>query len=90
MLKAGLIEEVKKILETTGFSKTALQGLGYKEVVHYLDGKITYDAMVEKIKMETRRYAKRQMTWFKRNDKIIWLDGSKKEELLQEAVRYLV
>lgn len=90
MLKAGLIEEVKKILETTGFSKTALQGLGYKEVVHYLDGKITYDEMVEKIKMETRRYAKRQMTWFKRNDKIIWLDGSKKEELLQEAVRYLV
>ena len=44
--------------------------------------------MVEKIKMETRRYAKRQMTWFKRNDKIIWLDG-KNKELYKEAIKYL-
>lgn len=88
MLESGLIKEVEKIMQTKGFSKTALQGLGYKEVVNYLDGKITYEEMVEKIKMETRRYAKRQMTWFKRNDKIIWLDG-KNKELYKEAIKYL-
>ena len=88
MLELGLIKEVEKIMQTKGFSKTALQGLGYKEVVNYLDGKITYEEMVEKIKMETRRYAKRQMTWFKRNDKIIWLDG-KNKELYKEAIKYL-
>lgn len=90
MLEAGLVEEVKRILTTTGFSRTALQGLGYKEVVNYLEGKMTYEEMVDKIKMETRRYAKRQMTWFKRSDKIIWLDGSQKEEMWQEVMKYVM
>lgn len=86
MFEMGLLEEVKDLLATDGFSKTALQGLGYKEVVEYLEGKVSYDEMVEKIKMETRRYAKRQMTWFKRNDKIIWLNAENKEMLLKEAL----
>ena len=52
-----------------------MQGLGYKEVVGYLQEKYSKDEMIEKIKMETRRYAKRQLTWFKKYDNIIWLDG---------------
>lgn len=52
-----------------------MQGLGYKEVVEYLEHKISKEEMIEKIKMETRRYAKRQMTWFKKNENTIWLDG---------------
>ncbi len=52
-----------------------MQALGYKEVYEYLKGEINEDEMIEKIKRESRRYAKRQITWFKRNENIIWLDG---------------
>lgn len=87
MLKDGLVNEVKTLIENDGFSKTALQGLGYKEVIEYFDGKIDYEEMIEKIKMETRRYAKRQMTWFKRNKNIIWLDAKDKEKMFSEVLR---
>lgn len=75
MIENGLIEEVKKLLEKYNEFPTAMQGLGYKEVVEYLDNKITNEEMIEKIKMETRRYAKRQLTWFKKNKETIWLDA---------------
>lgn len=54
---------------------TAMQAIGYKEVVEYLDGILTKDEMIDKIKQETRRYAKRQLTWFRRNKKIVWLNA---------------
>lgn len=72
MLEEGLIDEVKNVTSKYNISKTALQGLGYKEVVEFLNNNISYDEMVEKLKMETRRYAKRQLTWFRRNKKIEW------------------
>ena len=75
MLENGLIEEVKQIKEKYKKFPTAMQGLGYKEVVDFLEGKCSYSEMVEKIKMETRRYAKRQLTWFRKNKQTIWLDG---------------
>lgn len=78
MLKQGLIEEVKEILKRHKEFPTAMQGLGYKEVVEYLNGNVTKEEMIEKIKMETRRYAKRQMTWFRKNKQTIWLDGQAK------------
>lgn len=78
MLEQGLIEEVKEILEKHKRFSTAMQGLGYKEVVEYLEGKVTKEEMIEKIKRETRRYAKRQMTWFRKNKQTIWLDGQAK------------
>lgn len=49
---------------------------GYKEVVEYLKGNIQKEEMIEKLKMETRRYAKRQLTWFRKNKEIYWLDGT--------------
>ncbi len=52
-----------------------MQAIGYKEVIEYLENKLNKEEMVEKIKMETRRYAKRQITWFKRNKDIKWLNG---------------
>ena len=52
-----------------------MQGLGYKEVVDYLEGNSTKEEMIETIKRETRRYAKRQLTWFRRYKDMIWLDG---------------
>ena len=77
MIEQGLIEEVKQILEKYHTFPTAMQGLGYKEVVEYLEGFCTKEEMIEKIKKETRHYAKRQLTWFRKNKEIIWLDGEK-------------
>ncbi len=75
MIKDGLIDEVRNIINKYDEFPTAMQGLGYKEVVQYLCGNYNKEEMIEKIKQETRRYAKRQMTWFRKNKKIIWLDG---------------
>ena len=75
MIEQGLIEEVEKIWKAYSEFPTAMQGLGYKEVVAYLQKEITKQEMIDKIKMETRRYAKRQITWFKKNKETIWLDG---------------
>lgn len=75
MLENGLIEEVKNIYEKYKEFPTAMQALGYKEVVEYLENKITKEEMIEKIKMESRRYAKRQLTWFRKNKETKWLNG---------------
>lgn len=72
MFEEGLLEEVKYVNEKYKISSTAIQGLGYKEVIEYIEGKVTYEEMIEKLKMETRRYAKRQLTWFRREEKIKW------------------
>lgn len=76
MIEAGLIEEVKKLYNKYGEEMlTSMQAIGYKEVVEYLKENITKQEMIEKIKMETRRYAKRQITWFKKIDNIVWING---------------
>ncbi len=75
MIEEGLVEEVKKLVEMgCRRDNTSMQGIGYKEVLDYLDGKVTLEEMTEEIKQATRRYAKRQITWFKRND-MTWLDA---------------
>ena len=99
MLDLGLIEETKKIITIIAKNKkvkeeeilndysniTALQAIGYREVISYLKNEITFDEMKEKIKQNTRRYAKRQITWFKKNNKII-LDRTKNDEELIEII----
>lgn len=75
MIEQGLIEEVKQILNKYDKFPTAMQGLGYKEVVDYLKGNLTKEEMIEKIKLETRHYAKRQLTWFRKNKQTIWLNA---------------
>lgn len=77
MIEQGLIEEVKQISEKYKKYPTAMQALGYKEMKEYLDGILTREEAIEKVKQETRRYAKRQLTWFRKNKETIWLDGSK-------------
>lgn len=77
MIDQGLVEEVENILKKYKEFPTAMQGLGYKEVVEYLNNQITKEEMIEKIKKETRHYAKRQLTWFRKNKETIWLDGQK-------------
>ncbi len=73
MLEQGLVKEVQDLKKKYQCFPTAMQGLGYKEVVEYLEEKCTFEEMVEKIKQETRRYAKRQLTWFRKNKETIWL-----------------
>ena len=75
MIESGLIEEVKNLLNKYDEFPTAMQGLGYKEVVQYLEEKCTKEEMIEKVKQESRRYAKRQITWFRKNKQTTWLQG---------------
>ena len=75
MIEQGLVDEVRDIVKKYDKFPTAMQGLGYKEVVEYFDKKLTMDEMIQKIKQETRRYAKRQLTWFRKNKSIVWIDG---------------
>lgn len=77
MIEQGLIEETKRILKMYDTFPTAMQAIGYKEIKMYLDGVLSKDEAIEKIKMETRRYAKRQLTWFRKNEETIWLDMEK-------------
>lgn len=79
MLQEGLIEETKDFFSSE-VSSTAAQAIGYKELKPYIDGYITLDQAVEKLKMESRRYAKRQLTWFRRNPDIHWLDIDSEEQ----------
>lgn len=74
MMEKGLLNEVKSLLEYK--SLTALNTVGYKELFAYLDNVCSLDFAIEKIKTNTRRYAKRQVTWFKRDDDYVWLPAS--------------
>ena len=75
MIEKGLIDEVKNIYNKYKSFPTSMQALGYKETVEYLQGNISKDEMIEKIKQESRRYAKRQLTWFRKNKNTIWING---------------
>jgi tRNA dimethylallyltransferase len=72
MVKKGLLDEAKKLHPQK--SLNALQTVGYKELFLFFDGKITKEYAVEEIKKNTRRFAKRQLTWFKKNTNIMWFD----------------
>ncbi|MCA0350017.1 MAG: tRNA (adenosine(37)-N6)-dimethylallyltransferase MiaA [Bacteroidetes bacterium] len=72
MMKEGLLEEAKKLYPNK--SLNALQTVGYRELFDYFDGKITLDFATDEIKKNTRRFAKRQLTWFKRTENVIWVD----------------
>ena len=99
MLELGLVEETKKVIEIIAKKMnktkeeilekydeiTSLQAIGYREAISYLKNEITFDEMKEKIKQNTRRYAKRQITWFKKNEKII-LDRELSDEKLIEII----
>lgn len=90
MIERGLVGEVKTILEA-GHSKDlqSLNTVGYQEIIKYLDGEWSLEKAIEKIKTSTRRYAKRQMTWYKRWDFIYWMDAEEMstEEMKEEVLR---
>lgn len=77
MMEQGLLDEVKK-LRDMGYTRelVSMQGLGYKELLAYLDGECSLDEAVYMIKRDTRHFAKRQLTWFRRERDVIWVDKS--------------
>ena len=75
MIEQGLVDEVKGVLKKYKNFPTSMQALGYKEIRLYLDGIITLDEAIELIKKESRHYAKRQLTWFRKYEGAIWLEG---------------
>lgn len=87
MLESGLIDEVKK-LRDMGYTRdlNSMQGIGYKEVMDYLDGKTSLSETVEIIKQSSRRYAKRQMTWFRRDDRIHYLPSGNAFDVAKKLI----
>ena len=93
MLEQGLIEEIKGLLQKGIPAKcTAMQAIGYKEFLSALSGEISLETATEQVKQASRHYAKRQLTWFRRNEHIHWLrraSGESTEEILSRARQYL-
>jgi tRNA dimethylallyltransferase len=91
MLNEGWIEEVERLL-TFGYSQEchAFKALGYREIVHYIKGEISLEETINLIKKNTRRYAKRQMTWFRKDEGIFWFDISMGEDTIYQQVEKLV
>ncbi len=93
MIQLGLVDEVRQ-LYTKGYdiSSNAMQALGYKQILRFLKGETTLEQAVAEIKKETRRYAKRQMTWFRKDKRIFWLDVTEYKEtegLVRKICEYI-
>lgn len=89
MVEAGLVSEAKRVFNSE-LSFTSVKAIGYKELFPYLKGELPLEECIEKLKQETRRYAKRQITWFKRDKEINWLYPDKAdsfEQLFEQAVQ---
>ena len=86
MMNDGLLDEVKQLMEI-GYTKelNSMKGIGYKEIIDYFEGNMSLEDTVNLIKQSSRRYAKRQLTWFRRDKRIHWLDAN--EDFLAEGIQ---
>ena len=91
MFQNGLVEEVRT-LKASGYRRdmVSMQGLGYKEILDWLDGKCTYEQAVEILKRDTRHFAKRQLTWFRREPDVIWVDKDAFDYDEQRILNYML
>lgn len=94
MLSAGLLNEVDS-LRNKGYHRKliSMQGLGYKELYSFLEGEISFDEAIRIIKRDTKHFAKRQLTWFKREKDVVWLDKSsysKEDDILNDVINILL
>ena len=89
MLNAGWIEEVEKLLKDYPKDLKPFQSIGYREIIHHLSGKLEFNQMVQIIQQRTRRYAKRQLTWFKKEPNIKWFSPSKIPEVIEKIKVFL-
>ena len=92
MMQQGFVREVEQLIDVgLRESHTASQAIGYKEVLQYLAGELSYDVMVAAIQQRTRRYAKRQLSWFMHDKRVIWIDCEHKtlDDLTGETLAYI-
>ena len=91
MLEHGLVDEVRMLMRDEQKHPTALQAIGYKEIAAALDGRMTMAEAVSLVKQLSRNYAKKQMTWFQRDSRAVWLDAQDKSaaQLADEMMKYL-
>lgn len=91
MMEEGLLQEAKEVLSQSG-SQAALQAIGYKELLPYFNGEYSLEEAVERIKRETRRYAKRQLTWFRRDTDVHWViidESMDFDSVVQQAMQII-
>jgi tRNA dimethylallyltransferase len=85
MIKAGLIDEARSVIQHRGLA--SLNTVGYKEIFDYIDGNCTLEDAIERIKQNTRRYAKRQLTWFRRHKDAVWIDYDKNSKMIESILQ---
>jgi tRNA dimethylallyltransferase len=86
-IKSGLVDEVKELSKKYTWSLPAMSGIGYKQIGYYLRGELSLAEAVDLIKRDTRRYAKRQMTWFRRDKRIKWVaEPAQAESLVRQYI----
>jgi tRNA dimethylallyltransferase len=93
MIKSGLENEVKSIIESGyGNCRVAMQGIGYKQLIAHFNNEMTLDEAIEIIKRDSRRYAKRQLTWFRRINEINWfnLDNFGNNNIADAVISYII
>ena len=86
-MKKGLVYEARELWKESGM-KTAANAIGFKELIPYFENQMTLEDCIDKIKQETRRYAKRQLTWFRKNKRIKWIildEFDKKTEIFEKS-----
>ena len=86
MMENGLLEEAQSLYNQRQLN--ALNTVGYKEMFDYMDGRWPLEEAVERMKGNTRRYARKQLTWFKRDSEVKWFDAENKEDILKYITQY--
>lgn len=84
MIKQGLVDEVRSLQEKYGCEVKSMTGIGYRQICEFLDGKVSIETAIENLKRDSRHYAKRQMTWFKRDNRIHWIENAQEAQKLVE------
>lgn len=92
MIQQGLLKEVEQLLQK-GYAKelVSMQAIGYKELIPYIEGKISMEQAISDLKKNTRHFAKRQLTWFKRQTEGLWLDVTNRNlmQVTEDVIKYL-
>ena len=92
MLQDGLVNEVKNLLDQgLNEDQQSMKAIGYREIIPYIKGEMSYDEAIDLLKKDSRRYAKRQLTWFRKNKEVVWLDKSTmtKDEMISKILEDL-
>ncbi len=91
MVEQGLVDEVKSLYdEGYDLSLVSMQGLGYKEIIEYFEGEISLEEAIYRIKRDTRHFAKRQITWFKREREVVWVNKQEFKDNDDEILNYMI